>query len=114
NTIVTNISGEDVTRKRVLCKRQLLAAQGDTLNLAIVNQQIHAEPTITALFTPIPTDLRPDEPTIIELVLTEDKSEFTWQTSLKRSIETLEVDLKQKKQEAHAIKKKIEILKKQL
>ncbi|KAI8366484.1 hypothetical protein EDC96DRAFT_544148 [Choanephora cucurbitarum] len=57
--IVANISGEDVPRKKVLCKCQPLAAQGDTLNLIS--------------FTSILTELRPAEPTATELVLAEDR-----------------------------------------
>ncbi|KAG1455573.1 hypothetical protein G6F55_006996 [Rhizopus delemar] len=110
NTIVTSISSEDVPRKRVLCKCQPLAAS--------INQQTHTEPTTTTISTSTststPTELRSDGPTTTELVLAEDKSEAAWRTSLKRSIEALEVDLKQKEREAHAIKKKIKILKEQL
>lgn len=113
---MTSISSEDVPRKRVLCKCQPLAAS--------INQQTLTEPTTTTISTststsispttPTPTELRPDEPTTTELVLAEDKSEAAWRTSLKRSIEALEVDLKQKEREAHAIKKRIKILKEQL
>ncbi|KAI8891251.1 hypothetical protein K501DRAFT_235187 [Backusella circina FSU 941] len=112
NTIATNISGEDVPRKKVLCKCQPLAAQGDTLNLASVSQQTRAEPTATTTSTstssstPTPTEMRAAEPTATELVLAEDKPEAAWRASLKRSIEALEVDLKQKEREVHAIKKK--------
>lgn len=107
---MTSISGEDVPRNRVLCKCQPLAAS--------INQQTHTEPTTTTLSTstfpststststPTPTELRPDEPTTTKLVFAEDKSEAAWRTSLKRSIEALEVNLKQKEREAHAIKKK--------
>jgi hypothetical protein len=84
-----------------------LAAQGDTLNLASVSQQTDAEPTATTTSTPTPTELRPAEPTTTELVRAEDKSEAAWRASLKRSIEALEVDLKQKEREVHAIKKKL-------
>lgn len=63
---MTNISGEDVPRKRVLCKYRTLAAQD-------------AEPATTTLSTYIstsaPTELRPDYPTTTKLVLAEDKSE---------------------------------------
>lgn len=67
--------------------------------LTSVNQQTHAEPTTTTLSTsiststPTPSEMRPDEPTTTELVLTEDKSETAWRKSLKRSIEALELDL---------------------
>lgn len=77
-----------------------MAAQGDTLNLASVSQQTHAEPTATTISTstssstPTPTEPRPLEPTATELVLAEDKPEAAWRASLKRSIEALEVDLK--------------------
>lgn len=82
---------------------------------ASINQQTHTEPTTTTISTstststPTPTELRPDEPTATELVLAEDKSEDVWRTSLQRSIEALEVDLKQKEREAHSIKKNYNI-----
>lgn len=106
--------------KKVLCKCQPLAAEGDTLNLASVSQQTHAEPTATTTSTstssstPTPTELRSAEPTTTELILAEDKPEAAWRASLKRSIEALEVNLKQKEREVHAIKKKIKVLKEQL
>ncbi|KAI8995003.1 hypothetical protein BDB01DRAFT_831935 [Pilobolus umbonatus] len=106
NTIATNISGEDVPGKKVLY---------DTLNLASVSQQTHAEPTATTISTSTssptltPTEPRPLEPTATELVLAEDKPEAAWRASLKRSIEALEVDLKQKEWEVHAIKKNYSI-----
>ncbi|KAG1056752.1 hypothetical protein G6F43_001372 [Rhizopus delemar] len=84
-----------------------------SISAASINQQTHAEPTTTTISTstststPTPTELRPDKPTATELVLAEDKSEAVWRTSLKRSIEALEVDLKQKELEAHSIKKKL-------
>lgn len=79
-----------------------MVAQGDTLNLASTTTF-----TSTSSSTPTPTEPRPLEPTATELVLAEDKPEATWRASLKRSIEALEVDLKQKEREAHAIKKKL-------
>jgi hypothetical protein len=48
--------------------------------------------------------MRPGKPTATKLRLSEDKSEAAWPTSLKRSIEALEVDLKQKERKVHAIK----------
>lgn len=85
---------------------------------ASVSQQTHAEPTAatistsaspstsTSSSTPTPTEMIPAEPTTTKLILAEDKPETAWQASLKRLIEALEVDLKQKERESHAIKKK--------
>ncbi|KAI7891887.1 uncharacterized protein EV154DRAFT_506804 [Mucor mucedo] len=71
-------------------------------------------PSSTSAPTPTPTDLRPAGPTPTELVIAVDETEAVWRSSLKRSIEALEVVLKEKEREAQNIKKKINVLKEQL
>ncbi|KAL7313138.1 hypothetical protein PS15m_006919 [Mucor circinelloides] len=101
-TIETNISGEDAPRKQVLCK---------CLPLASVGQQTNSEctSTSTSTSTPTPTLTEPrsheSTTTTTELDLDEDQTGAAWRTSLKRTVEALEVDLVQKEREAQAIKK---------
>ncbi|KAG2209939.1 hypothetical protein INT47_003374 [Mucor saturninus] len=67
---------------------------------------ISAPPPASTTPTSTPTDPRPAGPTPTELVIAVDKTEAVWRSSLKRSIEALEVDLKEKEREVQNIKKK--------